>query len=88
MAVEVAAGAARASRNAMTRNAEASGVDASLSASTAATTAASVVRRFPAVASSTCQNAASSATLVRWPASEKLRLIRLLRGWLPSRRSR
>src|SRR5580658_920566 len=67
-----------ASLSARTRKAEASGVDPSRSASTSATRPARPIARDLAASSSTCQNSASSATLVRCPASEKLRLIRLL----------
>jgi hypothetical protein len=73
----------RASRNAMTRNAEASGVDPSLPASTSATNPANRNPRDCATSVSTSQNGGSNATLVRWPAREKLRLIRSLSASLP-----
>jgi hypothetical protein len=77
----------RASRSARTRNDEASGAEPSRSASTEATSSAKLTPRARAISCSTSQNAGSSATLVRWPARRKLRLIRRLRFVLPAIRS-
>ena len=57
----------------MTRNAEASGWPGSRAASAAATSADSVWPRVTAMRPSAVQNGSSRATLVRWPAREKLR---------------
>lgn len=72
------------SRSASTRNAEASGWPVDRPASTADTRPARVCPRAAATRLSAAQNSSSSATDVRCPASEKLRLTRLLSCHLPS----
>ncbi len=68
----------------MTRSADASGWVGVRSASAAATTAASVRPRSAAMRVSADQNSGSSATDVRCPANEKLRLTRRLSFHLPA----
>jgi hypothetical protein len=69
----------KASCSARTRKDEAKDIDPSRAASTDATSPPRLIPRDWAASHSTSQNSTSSATLVRWPASEKLRLIRPLR---------
>jgi hypothetical protein len=85
MPAEVPVDCARpeASISARTRSADANGVEPSRPASTSATNLDNGISRDWATSRSTCQNTGSSATLVRWPASEKLRLISPLSGRLP-----
>jgi|SRR5580704_11995613 hypothetical protein len=64
-----------ASRNARTRKDDAKGLVPSRLESTDATSPPILSPRERAISLSTSQNAGSNATLVRWPASEKLRLI-------------
>ena len=74
-----------ASCRARTRKDEAKGVSPTRPESTDVTNPARLTPRDWAISSSTSQNKASRATLVRCPASEKLRLIRPLRFGSPAR---